>query len=154
VAGEDWRDDGYVAAWSALLRLHAELVPVLDAELQRAAAVPLRWYDVLLELSVAPDGRMRMSDLGERVVLSRTRVSRVVDELVAQGLVDRVPNPDDGRSAFACLTRDGAKAFRRAAPVYLGLIRSHLASRIDARDVHQLRRVLDRAVAAPSRPPS
>src|SRR6476659_3762735 len=74
-------------AWGALLRVHAAVVPMLDRELQAARRLPLAWYDVLLELNAAPDRRLRMSDLGERVVLSRTRVSRIVDELVAGGLV-------------------------------------------------------------------
>jgi DNA-binding MarR family transcriptional regulator len=150
VAAGGWRADDYAAAWSALLRLHAEVVPALDDGLQRATGLPLRWYDVLLELSAAPEGRMRMSDLGATVVLSRTRVSRVVDELTAEGLVRRVPNPEDGRSAYAAVTKEGTKAFRRAAPVYLELIRSHLAGRLGAREVQQLRRILEGALAASS----
>src|SRR5262245_34856732 len=107
------------AAWAALLRVHAALVPRLDRELRQAAGMPLAWYDVLLELHAAPGGRLRMSDLGERVVLSRTRVSRVVDELVDAGLVLREANPHDGRSALATLTQAGGRRFRGAAPAYL-----------------------------------
>jgi DNA-binding MarR family transcriptional regulator len=142
----DWRDDDLVASWSALLRLHAKLVPVIDDELQRATGVPLGWYDVLLELANAADRRMRMSDLGEAVVLSRTRVSRVVDDLSRIGYVTRTPNPDDGRSAYATLTDDGATAFRRAAPIYLARIREHLSSRLTDREAAQLRRLLDKAL--------
>jgi len=79
--------DDRVAAWSALLRVHAALVPMLERELAAAHAMPLSWYDVLLELNSAPERRLRMSELGTRVVLSRERVSRVVDELVRAGLV-------------------------------------------------------------------
>ncbi len=60
VSKYDWRDDDFVAAWSGILRLHALLVPVLDAELTRRTGLSLGWYDVLLELSAAPDHRMRM----------------------------------------------------------------------------------------------
>jgi len=60
------------------------LVPVLDAELTQETGLSIGWYDVLLELSAAPDRRMRMSDLGNAAVLSRTRVSRVVDELATE----------------------------------------------------------------------
>lgn len=145
---ETWRDDDVVSAWAAMLRLHARLVPVIDAELQRRAGMPLAWYDVLLELNAAADKRMRMFDLGEVVVLSRTRVSRVVDELVRAGYVERVPNPDDRRSAFAKLTPAGTSAFRRAAPSYLELIRNHLGSALTAGDAKTLRRVLAKALAA------
>lgn len=106
-----------VRAWSALLQVHAKLVPELDAELRRATALPLTWYDVLLELD-GPQG-LRVSDLGERVVLSRTRVSRLVGELESHGLVRREPNPDDGRSAFVSITEAGRQRLREAAPHYL-----------------------------------
>lgn len=142
----NWRDDDFVVAWSGILRLHALLLPVLDAALTQQTGLPLSWYDVLLELSAAPDRRMRMSDLGEAAVLSRTRISRVVDELCDSGLVSRVANPEDRRSAFAALTAKGARAFRLAAPVYLQLIRTHLAARLSEREARQLRDLLDRAL--------
>jgi DNA-binding MarR family transcriptional regulator len=141
-----WRDDDLIAAWSGLLRLHAQLVPAIDADVEKATGLPLAWYDVLLELSAAPQHRLRMLDLGEAVVLSRTRVSRIVDELVAAGLVTRVPNPDDRRSAFAVLSPTGRAAFRRAAPHYLDSIRRHLGERLSKQDATTLRRVLDRAL--------
>src|ERR1700680_184773 len=100
-------DQEGVAAWEAVLRVHAALVPVLDRELQSATGLPLAWYDVLLELNSAPERRLRMTDLGDRVVLSRTRVSRIVDELVANDLVSRDDNPADRRSAFAVVPRGG-----------------------------------------------
>jgi Transcriptional regulators len=71
--------------------------------------VPLSWYDVLLELNAAPDRRLRMSELGQRTVLSRTRVSRVVDELATAGLAERQPDQADGRSSFAVSPRPAAK---------------------------------------------
>jgi DNA-binding MarR family transcriptional regulator len=88
----------------------------------------LSWYDVLLELAAAPGGRLTMGELAQRVVLSRTRVSRIVDELVAAGLVGREGNPDDGRSAFAMLTADGLARYRAAAPHYLASIETEFAS--------------------------
>ncbi len=72
--------------WAALLRVHAAVVPKLERALARER-MPLAWYDVLLELNSAADRRLRMTDLSARVVLSRERVSRVVDELEAAGLV-------------------------------------------------------------------
>jgi len=126
--------------------LHAKLVPLVDAELQRATHLPLGWYDVLLELDAAPQRRMRMLDLGNAVVLSRTRVSRVVAELEAAGYVERRANPDDGRSAFATLTAAGRASFRKAAPVYLASIRRHLGARVNGSDAVELRRLLELAL--------
>src|SRR5215510_219326 len=99
--------------WGALLKVHAALVPRLDHELQGAHGLPLTWYDVLLELNSAPDRRLTMGQLGAVAAVSRTRVSRVVDELTRAGLVTRESNPDDGRSAFATLTPAGRAALRK-----------------------------------------
>jgi DNA-binding MarR family transcriptional regulator len=136
------------AAWAALLRVHAALVPGLDRELRQAAGMPLAWYDVLLELHAAPEGRLRMSDLGERVVLSRTRVSRVVDELVDAGLVRREGNPHDGRSALATLTKAGARRLRAAAPTYLDGIDRHFTQHLTDAEQKAIARGLSRVLAS------
>lgn len=133
-------------AWGALLHVHAALVPRLDRELQRAVGLPLTWYDVLLELHDAPDRRLRMSDLGERVVLSRTRVSRLVEEMASVGLVRRDTNPDDRRSAYAVLTAEGLRRFRRAAPVYVRGIGRHFGGRLTMAELRTARDILDRVL--------
>ena len=107
------------AAWAALLRVHATLTPVLDQELQAAHGLPLTWYDVLLELNAAPDRSLTMTRLGQVAVVSRSRVSRVVDEMERAGLVRRESDPDDRRGSYAVITDDGRTALRKAAPVYL-----------------------------------
>lgn len=136
------------AAWAALLRVHAALVARLDRELRAAVGLPLAWYDVLLELYATPSRRLRMSDLGRRVVLSRSRVSRVVDELVAAGLVRREVNPQDGRSALATLTEAGLARFRSAAPVYLDGIERHFTRHLTVRERETITRALNRVLAA------
>lgn len=137
-------NDDLVRAWAGILRLHAQLVPLIGAELEQATGMPVRWYDVLLELNAAPRGRLRMVELGNAVVLSRTRVSRVVDELVEAGYVTQTANPDDGRSVFAELSPAGRRAFRRAAPVYVDRIRAHLGARLGRGDAAALRDILER----------
>ncbi|MFF0492141.1 MarR family winged helix-turn-helix transcriptional regulator [Nocardia sp. NPDC004068] len=131
------------AAWSALLRVHAQLVPELDAALRRATGMPLSWYDVLLEL----DGpqRLRMSDLGERVVLSRTRVSRLITELASEGLVRREANPDDGRSAFVSITDAGRERLREAAPHYLSGIETRFGA-VPIEDLNALTETLHKVL--------
>jgi DNA-binding MarR family transcriptional regulator len=140
-----------VSAWAALLRAHAALVPVLDSELRRAAGLPLSWYDVLLELAVAPGRQLRMSELGERVVLSRTRVSRIVAELVDAGLVRRLDNPDDGRSSYAALTAAGLARYRAAAPHYLKAIEDEFAARLSEAQLRQLTGALTAVAPAAAR---
>jgi DNA-binding MarR family transcriptional regulator len=133
-------------AWGALLKVHAGLVPLLDRELQGAHQLPLAWYDVLLELNNGPDRRLRMSELGERVTLSRTRVSRLVDEMSTAGLVRRDANPDDKRSAYAVLTTKGRNIFRQAAPTYLAGIDRHFGDAMSLAELTTVRTGLDKVI--------
>jgi DNA-binding MarR family transcriptional regulator len=134
--------------WGALLKVHAVLVPRLDRELQDVHGLPLTWYDVLLELNAAPERRLTMGQLGAVAAVSRTRVSRVVDELVRAGLVSREANPDDGRSAFAALTPAGRTALRKAAPTYLAAVRREFADHLTAREADVLAGALRKVLAA------
>ena len=131
-------------AWGALLQVHASLVPILDKDVHSQTGLPLSWYDVLLELATEPEGRLRMSDLAERVVLSRTRVSRLVDELVTRGLVAKVEHPDDRRSAYAVITEAGLRDFRDAAPVYLRAIEAQFAAHLTNDELLTLAQVLSK----------
>lgn len=140
--------DTDTAAWAALLRVHAALVPVLDRELQSACGLPLTWYDVLIELNAAPGRRLSMGELGAKAVVSRSRVSRVVDQMAAGGLVIREANPDDKRSAYAAITDAGRKRLRAAAPVYLGGIRRHFTSRLTATESRTVATALGKVLAA------
>jgi DNA-binding MarR family transcriptional regulator len=121
-------DDTGLAAWRAMLQAHSSALRAIDAELARAATIPLTWYDVLLELRGAEDGRLQMQELGRRVVLSRTRVSRLVDEMTAHGLVGKVRDEDDRRVVWAAITDEGVAALRKTAPLYLRGIEAHFSA--------------------------
>ena len=110
--------------------------------------VPPPGNDVLLELRHS-DGGLRMQDLSERVVLSRTRVSRLVEEMVRAGLVRRRPDPDDGRVSWAVITETGRSALRATAPVYLDSIRTHFVARLEADAAEVRRRALMRGAGRP-----
>lgn len=136
-----------VAAWAALLRTHAAVVPKL-ARAVAGAGLQLSWYDVLLVLNAAPDRRLRMSDLGAAAVLSREQISRVVSELERAGLVARVPNPDDKRSSFATITDAGRSRLRAASPTYLAAIDAHFTQHLSAREVAAVAAALQKVVGA------
>jgi DNA-binding MarR family transcriptional regulator len=144
--GQDLAD-----TWGALLKVHAALVPRLDRELQETHGLPLTWYDVLLELNHAPDRRLTMGQLGAVAAVSRTRVSRVVEELVRAGLVVREPNPDDGRSAFAALTTSGRSTLRKAAPTYLAAVQREFADHLTVREAEVVAKALRKVLAAGTR---
>jgi DNA-binding MarR family transcriptional regulator len=141
-------EDDPVSAWRVLLRTQDAVVRAIEDDLARAGAVDLSWYDVLLELNGAPRRRLRMQDLAARTVLSRSRVSRLVDELVERALVDRQPDPTDGRASFAHLTAAGRAALRAAAPVYLKGIERHFTSHLDDDERAVLTNALQRVLAA------
>ena len=136
-----------VAAWSALLRVHAAVVPKLARALQ-GVGLPISWYDVLLVLNAAPDRRLRMTELGGQAVLSREQVSRVVTELERAGLVERQPNPGDKRSFFAAITPSGRERLRAAAPTYLAAIERHYSSHLTEREIVTIARALGKVLEA------
>jgi len=139
------RDEGE-ATWAAWLRAQAAVVRRLEEHLAQAKGLPLSWYDVLLELEHAPGRRLRMQELGNRAVLSRSRVSRIVDELVTAGLAEREPDPDDRRGAFAVLTPAGRSRMRRAAPAYVRGIDEHFTRHLTDRELAMMRAACERLV--------
>jgi DNA-binding MarR family transcriptional regulator len=102
------------AAWSVFTRAHSSIVKVLDAELQAAHGLPLSSFDVLVQLSVAPNGRMQMSELAEAVHLTR-----MVDRLERQGLLERHKGERDPRQVFACITKAGLERLAETTSTHL-----------------------------------
>jgi DNA-binding MarR family transcriptional regulator len=155
MAGSD-RDELGLATWAMFLRTHAAVVSRLEREMDDERRLPLAWYDVLLELNAAPDRRLRMQELGNRVVLSRSRVSRIVDDMTRAGMTRKEPDPNDRRGSYAVLTGTGHRSLWSAAPVYLRGITEHFTSHLDdqqLRGVHDaLARVLEAQQAGDEKP--
>lgn len=141
-------DETTVDAWRALLRAHVHLTAALDAELRRDQDLPLEWYDVLLQLH-DHDGRLRMSELADVLLVSRSNCTRLVDRLERARLVTREVDPDDARGRLAALTVEGRRRLRRAAPTHLDGIARHVGGPLAAAgaDTAALRDAL-RALAA------
>jgi len=140
-------DGDPVAAWRALLLAQSRAVRAIEEDLDRADVIPLTWYDVLLELNAAPERRLTMGELGAVAVVSRSRVSRVVDELVKAGLVAREANPDDRRSAFAAITPAGRRRLRSAAPTYLAGIQRLFADRMTTKEAQTVADALGKVLS-------
>jgi DNA-binding MarR family transcriptional regulator len=117
-------------AWQALLHAYHQVIRTLDRELREEHDLPLAAYDVLLRLVRAPERALRMTDLAEKVLLSPSGLTRLVDRLVAKGLVERRMDPDDGRAALARLTEEGVRQLRLAARTHLRGIRLHFTGRL------------------------
>ncbi|HEU5267334.1 MAG TPA: MarR family transcriptional regulator [Jatrophihabitans sp.] len=139
----DWR----VEVWRSFLRAHAGTVRELERELAAEAGMPLAWYDVLLQLVEAPERRLRMAELADRVLLSRSGLTRLVDRLQAEGLVRREPSRDDARGTYTVLTSDGFERLRRAAPVHLDGVARHWLAHFTDDELRELGALLRRVTA-------
>lgn len=117
-------------AWQALLHAHHDLTEKLDSELRAEHGISLDAYDVLLRLARAPDRTLRMTDLATRVMAPPSTVTRRVDRLVGQGLVERDRTEQDSRVMLARLTPAGLQLLRRAARTHLRGIREHFSGRL------------------------
>ena len=138
------KEDPGVEAFGAFLRAHAVVLRRLEDDLEGEAGVPLGWYDVLLTLERAPGRRLRMQELGDAVVLSRSRVSRIVDDLERQGFVSREPCESDRRAVYASITRPGRVALRHAIPSHLRAIDAYFSSLLTEDELVTIRRALMR----------
>lgn len=119
------------SVWALLLTTHAVLVEQIEIRLAQAELPPLAWYDVLWGLERAEDQRLRMNELAQKVVLSRSNLTRLIDRLEEAGLVQRERSTEDRRGAYAVLTTEGKAMRRRMWPVYAQGIKELFEDRID-----------------------
>src|SRR3954463_9366067 len=117
-------------AWGGLLRSHSRLVRELDAELMAAHGLPLSSYEVLLWLTRAEGQQLRMSELADAVLLSRSGVTRLVDRLERDGLVARGARAADARGQWAVITEEGTRRFAEARETHLAGVRRRFLDRL------------------------
>jgi DNA-binding MarR family transcriptional regulator len=137
---DDWR----LAAWRSFLRTHTHLLRRLGQDLQTHHKIGLASYDVLVQLAEAPDNRLRMSELAEAVLLSRSGLTRLVDRLQREGLVERQPDPGDARGMFTVLTTRGRNALRDAAVVHLAGVSELVIERLTEAELRQLQALMNK----------
>ena len=135
-----WRDlsPEQFAAWSGFLRSHAQIVRALDAELEREHGLSLTSYDVLIQLSLAPDRRLRMFELADAIVLSRSGLTRLVARLERDGLVERERGEVDLRQMYARLTARGFEVLADATPTHIAGIKERFLGRLSDEQTKQL----------------
>jgi DNA-binding MarR family transcriptional regulator len=134
----DLLDPVELRAWRGLLRVHATLVKALDAELEAAHGLALTSYEVLLFLAEAPEGKMRMHDLATSVLLSRSGLTRLVDRLERDGLIERATCQSDARGAYAVITPVGRELLATARATHLNGVREHFLEHLADEDLEAL----------------
>jgi len=140
--------DAEIGAWAGTIRAVHLALEKVESALKAAGLPPLAWYDVLLELGRAPSGRLRLNELGERVLLTKSNATRLVDRLEAAGLATREACPDDARGAFAAITPKGRTVMRRMWPVYHDTLRACFLDHLGERETARLAKSMRRVVAA------
>jgi DNA-binding MarR family transcriptional regulator len=135
--------DPRLDTWRDFLHVHARLLRRMDEELQANHGLSMAEYDALLQLATAPGRRLRMSALADRVLLSRSGITRLVDRLVASGMAERSACSSDARGAEAVLTPAGLERLRAASRTHLDGVDSWFLGVIDEADRVAMQRALD-----------
>jgi DNA-binding MarR family transcriptional regulator len=140
-------------AWRLYVESALALVDILDTELERDAGIPLRWYDALVHLEETPEG-LRMNELAERILYSKSGFTRVVDRMEEAGLVRRVRPDNDRRSILVLLTEQGRATLEQARRHHRHGIQQHFSQHLTDTDMKAITRALEKISthARPLRP--
>jgi len=140
--------DLHNSTWRLFLTAHVKLLDRIEAKLTEADLPPLEWYDVLLTLKEAPDYRLRLSEVADKVLLSRSNLTRLVDRLETAGLLRRERCPNDRRGAFAVLTEAGLAMQQTMWTVYSEGITEYFSSYLSTEESRMMEKALARMLAA------
>lgn len=137
-----------IDSWIALTRAQQALLARVERDLKLAGLPPFDWYDILLELKRAPEGRLRLNEIGALVLREKSNITRLVDRLEKEGLLVREECATDKRGAYAVITTEGRAMQKRMWPVYAKAIDAHFASKLSEQDAKILLKLLNRLIQA------
>jgi DNA-binding MarR family transcriptional regulator len=143
----EWLDDRQQRVWRAWLKLNRELPSVLGRELQAGSDLSMADFEVLVNLTDRPEGRLRISELATSMNWERSRVSHHLKRMEARGLVDRAGCPDDGRGSFVGITPAGRQAIERAAPDHVETVRRLVIDVLSDEELDALGRLTTKLLA-------
>ena len=132
---DDRNADRGLMAWMALVEAHAAAVESVEADLVRDTGLPLSWHEVLVRLSRAEEGSMRMQELARAVLLSKSGLTRLADRMEAAGLIERTACDSDRRGTWAVVTPKGRRALAEATPSFLAAVDRHFAGHLSDREI-------------------
>lgn len=130
--------DTETRAWVGFVKSQQILLGKVEQELKSNDLPPLSWYDVLLELDKAEGGKLRQMELGERVLLSKYNISRLLDRLEREQLICRESCTQDARGIFAVITDKGRSLRSKMWPVYYRVVKDYFLSKFNEEELKQL----------------
>ncbi len=141
-------DNLRISTWRLFLTAHLKLLDRIEAKLTETDLPPLEWYDVLLTLKEAPNCRLRLSEVADKVLISRSNLTRLIDRLEAAGLLKRERCPSDRRGAFAVLTDAGLAMQQQMWTVYAKGITEYFGSHLSTEESQTMQQAFARMLAA------
>jgi DNA-binding MarR family transcriptional regulator len=136
--------EDHLAAWRGVLNTHARLTTQIESALADAGLPQLAWYDVLWALQRAPGKALRMGELADAVTISRSGLTRLVDRIEADGLLERRPSAGDRRAIEVTITAAGSKLLRRMWPVYEQVLREQFEAKLSGPEARALTKALSK----------
>jgi DNA-binding MarR family transcriptional regulator len=136
-------------AWRRFLTAHVILIEKIEADLAQAGLPPLGWYDVMFALSEASEHKLRLHELAQAVLITRSNLTRLLDRIELAGLIQREKCPSDRRGAFAVLTEAGCKMLDRMWIVYGQGIEKYFACHLEPQEVEFLLGILNKMTSSP-----
>lgn len=140
--------EAHLEAWRRYYVSFWRIFAAIEADLQAAGLPSLSWYDALYELYLAPDRHLRMSELARSALLSRSGLTRLVDKLEKEKLIERKSCPSDGRVQHAVLTAKGVEVLRKIWPVYRAGIAKYFAAHLTDEEAQEFARMMSKVVSA------
>lgn len=137
-----------LAAWRGMLQMHAQITQALDGQMRTEHGLSVSSYEVLMFLAEAPERRLRMAEIADQVLLSRSGLTRLVDRLVQLGYVTRCAAEDDGRGAYAELTDAGLQKFQAAQRTHREGVREFYLDHLSTTDTVVLGDIFTRLAAS------
>jgi DNA-binding MarR family transcriptional regulator len=139
---------GQTELWASLMRGQALLADAVSDRLEAEAGIPLAWYEVLAVLAEAPEGALRMQDLGQSIWLSKSGLTRLCDRIEEAGYLSRQSCPTDRRGTFAVVTDAGRAKVRDARPVFARASEDLFLQHLSARERDALRSAMNKIIGA------
>lgn len=143
-----WLNEVEAETWLNIWSMYVWLPSRLDAQLKEDMGISHYEYFALAQISMAPEQKLRMSELAALSDMTLSHLSRVVTRLEKSGWVNRIPDPDDGRSTLAELTMQGWELVQRAAPGHVGEVRKLVFDNLEQEEIEQLSQIMPKIVTA------